>query len=455
MTWPSPSAVTTLPYRGAWTLPGDATALWVFGSAVYLMEIVTPATRAAFPTFSVRQVGRLYTNYGRVSIRDNGPGGYAVIVDGANGYFYNIATQVLTRITDPNFLGATTVSFIDGWWIFNQPGTQNFYTTVPQYTTTLDPTYYALKDAATDKLVGVIENKEQLWLLGADTTEIWYNAGGQFFPFQRLVSTMLQIGCAAPHSACRYYLDDSGLIWLAKSERGSYVVVQTKGFTAEVVSTPAVQNAISKYPYIADATGDVYTEDTHEFYVLTFPTMNKTWVYDLSTKLWHERGSFDPSAGLYNQVRYGGILAFQNMVLGGDYQNGQIYRITRAAFTDAGWPLRASRRTPHIWDQTKRGRIFYNSLQVEFSPGVGDPTTTDPQAMLRMSNDGGTTWGNELTASIGGMGMYLNRAVWRRLGQARDRVFEVSVIDPVNRDIVGASLVAKTEFDIVAPSTAA
>jgi hypothetical protein len=64
----------------------------------------------------------------------------------------------------------------------------------------------------------------------------------------------------------------------------------------------------------------------------------------------------------------------------------------------------------------------------------------NPQAILRWSNDGATTFGTEHWASIGKAGRYKNRAMWRRLGEARDRVFEVRVTDPVYRDVVGASL---------------
>jgi len=67
-------------------------------------------------------------------------------------------------------------------------------------------------------------------------------------------------------------------------------------------------------------------------------------------------------------------------------------------------------------------------------------TTTSPQAMLRWSNDGGSTWSNEFWTPIGALGKYTNRAIWRRLGMARDRVFEVSMTDPVNAVIVSANL---------------
>jgi hypothetical protein len=67
-------------------------------------------------------------------------------------------------------------------------------------------------------------------------------------------------------------------------------------------------------------------------------------------------------------------------------------------------------------------------------------TTTSPQAMLRWSNDGGSTWSNEYWVSVGQLGKYKNRAIWRRLGMARDRIFEVSVSDPVNFVIISANL---------------
>jgi hypothetical protein len=71
-------------------------------------------------------------------------------------------------------------------------------------------------------------------------------------------------------------------------------------------------------------------------------------------------------------------------------------------------------------------------------------TTTNPQAMLRWSNDGGSTWSKEYWVSIGSIGRYTNRAIWRRLGMARDRIFEVSMTDPVKAVIVSANLKASS-----------
>lgn len=453
--WPQPYTGPLIPGRGGWEIPGGTQAIVVFGNGAFLMTLLTPATATAQATFNVKRIGTLNTSSGRVCIRDNGAGGVVCIVDGPFGYFYvfgpgsTLPLGSFTRITDPAFLGADRVAFIDGWWIFNQPGTQTFYTNFPQYSTTFSGSYFALADSSTSKLVTLFENKELLWLVCEHHTEVWYDSGGQYFGFARLVGTVLQIGCSAKHSIARFSSDgNDGLIWLGKSERGQNVVVMTKGFQALTISTQAISDAIASYTYIADAIGDVYQEDGHEFYQLTFPSavtpegIGATWVYDGATQMWHRRASYDPYSNSLNRHRAAFFLNFQNQRLVGDYQNGAVYQLTRSAYTDAGWPILARRRTPHIWDGGARERVFISSLQIEFAPGVGNQAYTgfNPQAYLRISRDGGTTYGSRISTSIGLTGNYRNRAIFRRMGQLRDGVIEVEVIDPVKRDIVGATL---------------
>src|SRR6267154_1773777 len=451
--WPQPSSVVNLPVRGAWELPGGQTAVVVIGSVCYLLSVAAAATAASFPTLSLTSVGTLLTISGPVIIADDNGVGYgvagtlvgtAVIVDGPYGYTYNYLTGVFARITDPAFLGADRVIMIDGWFVFNQPGTQAFYTPIQQYGLTFG-SYFALKDAAPDNLVTIAANKEQLWLVGDKTTEIWYDAGGQFFPFQRLVGTLLQAGCKAKHSISRFSGGgQDGLIWFGRSERGENVIVKTHGFAADTVSTAAFSAEVSQYPITSDAIGYTYQEDTHEFYVLTFPTADTTWVYDSQSGLPHKRLSYDPYAQQFHRHRGNAFINFQGMRIVGDYQCGTLYQLTRNVQNDAGWPLFAIRRSPHIWDKGQRGRLFMASLQVDFRPGVGNPSGmgSNPQAGLRISRDGAASFGQISNRPIGQIGQYKNRTIWRRLGFGRDTVLELQVIDPVPRDVIGVTLKA-------------
>lgn len=439
--WPQPYSGPQLEVRGLWELPDLTSALAVIGNTCYLIQ--TTQTDG-WPTYSMTSVGKLVTSSGPVCIRDNGTdGGTAVIVDGTAGYFYSINGRQFNRITDPNFLGASRVAYIDGWWIFNKPGTQTFYTNQQPYSKQFDALYFANKDAASDPLITLIECKELLWLIGSKTTEIWYDAGGQYFGFQRITGTLLQVGCKAEHSVSRFGSQgQEGLIWFGRSERGENVIIRTRGFLDETVSTPAFSAEVSQYPRTDDAIGYTYQEDTHEFYVLIFPSADTTWCYDGQSGMLHKRLSYDPYAQQFHRHRSNAYMNFQGMRIVGDYQNGAIYQLTRNSYTDAGWPLLAKRRSPHIWDKGQRGRVFMASLQLDFNAGVGNASGmgSDPQCSLAISRDGGRTFGQRWNAPLGKMGEYRTRTMWRKLGFGRDNVVDLEVIDPVRRDLVGVTL---------------
>jgi hypothetical protein len=429
------------PVRGCWPLPGGQSAIVVSGNAVFMVSSV----------WVVTQIGTLIPSSGPIVIRDNGAGGIAVISDGANGYVVNIASKTVTQITDPAWLGATRIVYIDGWLVFQKPNSQIFYTS-PLYwngTDAMDATYYALKDSSTDDTVTMFENLRELWLIGERTTEVWYDAGsseGQNFPFSRLQGVTTQHGCSASQSISRISDVERGLdslIWLGRNERGQSSIKRTIGYQVMDVSTIAVNKAISSYSTVSDAIGYSYQQDEHEFYVLTFPMADRTWVWDATTNMWHERASYDPVAGLFHRHRSNCQMNFQGMTVVGDYSSGALLQLTRSAYTDNGAPLVAWRRTPHVWDQNNRERVFHSQLQIEFTPGVGLQTGqgSNPQACLKWSDDGGQTWGNEHWRSIGLVGKTKNRAIWRRMGEARDRVYDVRFSDPVPRDVVGASLI--------------
>jgi len=58
--------------------------------------------------------------------------------------------------------------------------------------------------------------------------------------------------------------------------------------------------------------------------------------------------------------------------------------------------------------------------------------------LLRWSDDGGHTWSNYYEQGLGLTGNYLKRAIWRRLGRSRNRIYEISCDDPVALRIVDA-----------------
>jgi hypothetical protein len=382
-------------------------------------------------------------NDGPVSMADNGT--QLFIACNGPSFIFNNSTNAFGQITDPDFPGALTVSYLDGYFIFIEPNSQFVWSTAILDGTSIDPLDFASAEGLPDGLVSSIADHSEAWLFGTNSVEVWYNAGNAGFPLQRIQGAFMEIGCAATFSVAKL---DNSIFWLGADARGKGIVYRAKGYGGVRVSTHAVEWQIQQYANISDATAYTYQQDGHAFYVLSFPSANATWVYDVATETWHERGGY--SNGGFTRQRAAYRTFFNDVVTLGDYQTGEIYAYDLDLYTDGGrtqkW-LRSWRALPTNSNTLKR--TAQHTLQLDCETGVGlDGSSSvqgsDPQVMMRWSDDGGHTWSNERWVSIGKIGEYGKRAIWRRLGMTqkiRDRVYEISGTDPVPVYIMGAQLI--------------
>lgn len=173
--------------------------------------------------------------------------------------------------------------------------------------------------------------------------------------------------------------------------------------------------------------------------MITFPTANKTWAYDTSTGLWHER-AFNNDGSLIRHRSNCYAFAYSAHTVG-DFENGRVYELSKDVYSDSGTAITRLRTSPHI--STGLVRNFFKSFQLDMETGVGLDGTgqgTDPQVMFRFSDDGGHTWSNERLRSAGRIGETKWRVRWHRLGMARNRIFEVKITDPVRVALLGAEI---------------
>jgi hypothetical protein len=345
--------------------------------------------------------------------------------------------------TDGAFTGASCVDVVDNYFIYNRPNTQQYASS-----DLLSPITYGLafasKFTGPDDLVSLIVDHGQIYLLGEKTSEVWADVGTFPFPFQRIPGASSQHGIAAQYSMARF---GNSFAYVSRNDRGQAVVVQMNGYFPQRISTHAVENTLVNQD-ISDAVAYTYQLEGHECYVVSFPSLELTWVYDGATQMWHKWLWCD-NQNNFKRHRSNCSALFQGQVLVGDYENGQIYRLDPNNYTDNGQHIRRVRRCPHLVADFQRQ--YFDELQIQFQPGVGlqgietfplgdNDIGINPQAMLRWSNDGGSTWSNEHWAGIGKVGKYQNRIIWRRLGQARDRIYEVVVTDPIKAVIISANL---------------
>ena len=423
-------AVGTGPIRALWAHQTNGSDFYVVsGTEVYKLTSLTGTPI---------KLGDV-SGTGPVSIADNG----TQIFFACNGpsYIYNEVTNVFAQITDPDFPGAVTVAYLDGYFVFNEPNSQRVWVTSLLDGLSVDPLDFVSAEGSPDGLVSLIVDHREAWLFGSDSVEVWYDAGNADFPLSRIQGAFNEIGCVAAYSVAKL---DNGLFWLGTDARGQGIVYRANGYTGVRVSTHAIEYAIAQYGNISDALAYTYQQEGHSFYVLIFPTANATWVYDVSTQMWHERAGF--VNGAFTRHRSNCQCNFGGNTVVGDFENGNIYTFDLDVYADNSNPqkwLRSWRALPPGQNNLKR--TAQHSLQLDAETGVGLVVGqgSQPEAMLRWSDDGGHTWSNEHWKEMGAIGQYGYRTIWRRLGMTvklRDRVYEVSGTDPVKIAIMGAEL---------------
>ena len=491
------ATIGTGPIRGLWTHTTNGEDAYV-ASGTEFYKI--------YPDYSYVKLGNI-SGTGPVSIADNGV--QIAIVCSPDLFIYNEPANTFVQAVTP--AGAKTISYIDGYFVYNQPDSQILWVTNIFDGTITDPLAFAAAESSPDKVIAVVTNNREVWVFGEGTTEVWYDAATIPFPLAPIQGAYNEIGCVAAFSIAKL---DNSIFWLGTDPRGFGIVYRNQGYTGKRVSTHAVEYAIQNYATLADAVAYTYQQEGHAFYVLNFPTADRTWVYDVATQGWHERAGLN-DAGVFTRNRGNCQMNFGEQTVVGDYENGNLYAFDLDVYSDNGMPqkwLRSWRALPP--NQNNLKRTAHHTLQLNCETGVGlnlypayeaqdlatedglelvaeyvqkilatqagDELTTegndafeliadqpdypvpfippmyitttsypaaigyDPQVMLRWSDDGGHTWSSEHWTSMGKIGEYGRRAIWRRLGMTvklRDRIYEVSGTDPVKIDIMGAELV--------------
>lgn len=472
---------------------------------------------AAGGTVSV-SLGSLSTSTGRVSLAQNGlladgiGGNQIAIADGTATYIYNTVTGVFTTVSQP----FTQIEYIDGYFI-GIDGTMSAYASDLYDGLAWNALATTPVQASSDSIQAVLSLYQQLFFIKEYTTEIYYNNGTSTsvgFPYSRMAGAVINYGTPAPWSVA---LGGSSAFFLAheRTAGGPQVtgVVMLQGYMPVVVSPPAIIWHINQSTDLSQCFGYCYSDEGHTFYVLTNPVDNWTWVYDMTTQMWHER----VSGGTTGRHRANCYVRAYGMHLVGDYQSGRLYEMSSRFYTDAGQPITSLQRTQHLIDGDK-GDIFIGELQVDVESGVGldgpavpatgvavldvsggvesvtlvqggadyvsdatvllrpvdgngsDATATahishgsvtgievtnpgagyisppevlvlgtpvDAVVALSVSRDGGHTWSSEYPRSMGGPGQYRRRLVWRSLGRAKDRVFQLRISSPCKRVVLG------------------
>jgi len=357
-----------------------------------------------------------------------------MIISGGGAYIHGGADVVEAPVPEYPYTGAEgspagevgtarAGCFIDSYYIASKPDTNVFFISEQNDGLIWDGADFKSKEGYPDAIEFMLADHRDLWLFGSQSIEVWRNTGNPDFPFERDPGAFIQQGTRAPFTCCSTAF---GVCWLGGDSRGGPVAYRAQGFQPERISNHAVEQKWRTYSTVYDAHAFSYTQNGHSFWQINFPAGNASWVWDMNTAMWHEKMS---GTGRHRAMCH--AYAFgKNLV--GDYSSGNIYSMSPDVYTDNGTPITRIRTAPHISDEDK-GQFFY-ALEIDL-----EVLDNAPEVLMDYSDDGGYTWVTPKSAlpSLSGR---RGRVIYRRLGRARDRIFRITIDDPVKIAIVDAYL---------------
>jgi hypothetical protein len=382
---------------------------------------------------AVLATGTLGTSSGLVSMAFSPT--QVVIADGSAGYLFTPATSAFTTLAPAFPAGARTCTFVAGFFVAEQPGSQVFWVSNVNDGSTWDALAFASTSSYSDNILAVDNLSGNLIIFCQLHMEFWQNAGLAPEPFAPILSAANEFGLAALFS--RAHVDQT-IIFLAQTREGQVQFVQLIGYNAQVISNPDLEFIINAFPTVSDAVGLAYERGKHKFYQVSFPSANRSFLYDTSTGLWSEvqtGSSVVPTRHWANLSAY-----YAGAILFSDYATNQIYTMSDTQYTDNGQIIPREIITRHILSNFNRVRVSQVYIDMETGVGLQTGQGTNPQIMLQYSKDNGRTWSAERWVSSGLVGQYLTRVVWRRFGSTRDATFRIRMTDPVKFVITEGAL---------------
>lgn len=383
--------------------------------------------------------GAITTSIGRVGMASNGT--EVIVVDGVKGWL--VTGTLLSEIVDPDFPnGVTGAAAEDSYFIVFGDGSQHFYWSEnPLSGVAWDGLDFASAESSPDDILGGVADHGQLWFIGSESGEVFDNTGNADQPFQRSGSTFLEYGTVSPWTVKSF---DNSVVWLSRSKEGQGIFLRTQGGNPVRFSDHNLEAALATYSTLSDAYAFTFQMQGHSFYVVTFPTADKTWFFDAASTGWFEWGWRNPATNEDHRHRSASHVFVGGRHLVGDWQNGKVYSLDLDAYTDNGDPIRRLRRTQTVNDGRKR--LHFANLILDMETGVG-AVDTDPKVMLRYFDDDGRQPKGLRERGIGGPGEY-GRIVRfpGALGATKPgkgRLWEVSLTDPVRFALFGADVEVK------------
>jgi hypothetical protein len=359
--------------------------------------------------------------------------------DGDKGYIWNSNTTTFAPITAPGFpTNPVDVTFLDGFFIVGQGESNQFNISAPNDGMTWDALDFALINTHPGTIVGLRTLHRRLFIFSQFFTEVWENAGQADFPLRRNNSLLMEVGTPAVGSI---NVNFDLMFFLSQARDGLGSIMMVRGTQPIPVSNQALDYQLQTYNNPSDCRGILYKDNGLIFYRLNFTEDDVTWVYNATQSspqypMWHEEQMLDGSRHVAQVHGY-----FNERNYFGSYSEGILYEVSDAFLDNAGEAIKRLRITAPFLEDTYNFKQV-DRIQLDLQQGFVNPNEPDshPDVFMFISRNDGISYGNGLTASMGKIGEFLKRTIWRKLGRAKNFIFRFEFYSKVKFVILGGEI---------------
>jgi hypothetical protein len=358
---------------------------------------------------------------GRVSMSSNAVT-LCIIVPGGKGYFYD-AVNGLVEITDSIFTafktqqgGVTSVCLKDNRFVYTTD--EEFFLGSP-FTTNNGQNFDALDyedaEVSSDPIVRAMNIKNELYIMGSETIELYQSVGGTSFPYTRILGATIEKGIKSRFGVIAF---DNSFVFLGGSVSEKPAIWKGMSAAATKISTSAVDTAIQRYTdaELSTVTSWTYSENGGFFVGFNFP--NETFVYDAAASahqqrpVWHERKTGSSRWSVDDIVTIFG----ENIA--NHYNGTSIGTLSRSHLDEYGTAIERTFSGSYF---TLGGDDFaVSTIELKTNAGVGNAKGTagdEPTIEMFKSINGAATFTSVGSKHMGRAGQYNIRQIWRRMGR--------------------------------------
>ena len=359
-----------------------------------------------------------------------------LVIATGTGKPYTYDGTTLTQGTDIDLANSATVTYLNRRVIYDGNNADIIFADLDA-PLTVNSANVSSADTHPDNMLAVFSHNQQVFACGAESIEPWYNSGVGNPPYSIVNNAVKEIGIGAVYSIGQ----NKAFTYFLGSDLMPY---RLSGLTLTAIGNPAIGQAIANYPDTSDAYGMCFTFDNQEFYLLSFPGGNATWLFNENAKLWTSLAN--GTGGDQHLISDHAFVYGKHLV--SDRTNGNIYELDFNTYQDNSEVIQRRRDTFSIDGGTfgrEGARVFMDKLKLRIDPGVS-LVTAESSIIMQYSDDNGRSWSSERWAPIGDQGEYGYIVEWLGLGMFYNRMFRFTMSDAIRWTLLSAA--ADVELDL-------